>query len=76
MCAGAFGRGLVTGSRKSMATVWLVIGTIGMGAATIVFALLGIRAPQGSRYFFVITALITLIAFVSYLTMATGQGES
>jgi len=47
-----------------------------MGAAAVAFALLGIRAPQGSRYFFVITALITLIAFVSYLAMATGQGEA
>jgi len=46
-----------------------------MGAAAVAFALLGIRAPQGSRYFFVITALITLIAFVSYLAMATGQGR-
>ena len=59
-----------------METVWLTLGTLGMGAATIAFALLGIRAPQGSRYFFVITALITLIAFVSYLAMATGQGEA
>jgi bacteriorhodopsin len=59
-----------------METVWLVTGTIGMGLSTIIFALLGIRAPEGSRYFFVITALITLIAFVSYLTMATGQGDT
>jgi bacteriorhodopsin len=57
-----------------METVWLTLGTFGMGLGTVAFVLLGIRAPEGSRYFFVITALITLIAFVSYLTMATGQG--
>lgn len=59
-----------------METVWLSIGALGMGLGAIAFAALGIRAPEGSRYFFVITTLIALIAFVSYLAMATGQGDT
>ena len=59
-----------------MTTLWLTLGTIGMGVGTVAFVLLGIRAPEGSRHFFVITTLITLIAFVAYLIMATGQGET
>jgi bacteriorhodopsin len=59
-----------------MSTVWLSIGTIGMALGTVAFILMGLRAPQGSRYFFVITASITLIAFISYLVMTTGQGST
>lgn len=59
-----------------MDTVWLSVGTLGMLIGTIVFVALGLRAPQGSRYFFVITAGITLIAFISYFVMATGNGVS
>ncbi len=47
-----------------------------MALGTVAFVLLGLRAPQGSRYFFVITASITLIAFISYLVMTTGQGST
>ncbi len=59
-----------------MSTVWLSIGTVGMALGTVAFILMGLRAPQGSRYFFVITASITLIAFISYLVMTTGQGST
>ena len=59
-----------------MSTVWLSIGTVGMAFGTVAFILLGLRAPQGSRYFFVITASITLIAFISYIVMTTGQGST
>lgn len=59
-----------------METVFLTIGVIGMLAGTLTFGGLALRAPEGSRYFFVITALITLIAFISYLAMATGQGST
>lgn len=59
-----------------MDTVWLSIGTAGMALGTLAFILMGLRAPQGSRYFFVITASITLIAFIAYLVMATGQGST
>ncbi len=58
-----------------MITLWLVIGTVVMLAATLYFIFLGFTsAPQGSRHFYFITALITLIAFVAYLSMSTGQG--
>jgi bacteriorhodopsin len=59
-----------------METVWLSLGALGMGLGAIAFAALVIRAPEGSRYFYVITTLIALIAFVSYLAMATGQGDA
>lgn len=57
-----------------MVTFWLVIGTIVMLAATVFFAYLGINAPSGSRLFFIITVLITLIAFIAYFSMAAGKG--
>ncbi len=59
-----------------MSTVWLSLGTLGMALGTIAFIFLGLKAPQGSRHFFVITASITLIAFISYLVMAAGGGTS
>lgn len=59
-----------------MITTLLWIGTIGMLLGTVAFVGLGLRAPAGSRYFYVITALITLIAFLSYLAMATGAGQT
>jgi bacteriorhodopsin len=57
-------------------TLLLAIGTLGMGLGTLAFTLMGLRAPVGSRYFFVITASITGIAFIAYLIMATGQGST
>lgn len=59
-----------------METVFLTIGVVGMLIGTLTFGGLALRAPEGSRYFFVITALITLIAFISYLAMATGEGST
>lgn len=59
-----------------MITLLLAIGTVGMALGTIAFVSMGLRAPVGSRYFFVITASITGIAFISYLIMATGQGST
>jgi bacteriorhodopsin len=55
-----------------METFWLVLGTLSFIAATVVFVFLMTRAPQGSRHFFVITAVITGVAAFFYLTMTTG----
>lgn len=55
-----------------MQTLWLTLGTLGFVAATVFFIFLMTRAPQGSRHFFVITAVITGVAAFFYLTMTTG----
>jgi bacteriorhodopsin len=55
-----------------METLWLTIGTLSFIAATVFFLFLMTRAPQGSRHFFVITAVITGVAAFFYLTMTTG----
>ena len=59
-----------------METLWLIVGTLGMGLATAYFMYLGTQAPEGGRYFYWITAAITGVAFVSYLAMATGAGST
>ncbi len=56
-----------------METLWLTLGTLSFIAATVFFIFLMTRAPQGSRHFFVITAIITGVAGFFYLTMATGS---
>src|ERR687893_2657055 len=55
-----------------METLWLTLGFLGFVATTVFFLFLMTRAPQGSRHFFVITAVITGVAGFFYLTMATG----
>jgi bacteriorhodopsin len=55
-----------------METLWLTLGTLSFIAATIFFIFLMTRAPQGSRHFFIITAVITGVAAFFYLTMSTG----
>ena len=55
-----------------METLWLTIGTLSFIAATVFFLFLMTRAPQGSRHFFIITAVITGVAAFFYLTMTTG----
>lgn len=56
-----------------METLLLYIGFIGMLLGAIYFGVLGASAPQGSRYFFIITTIIAGTAAVMYLTMATGD---
>src|ERR671916_2386477 len=55
-----------------METLWLTLGTLSFIAATVFFLYLMTQAPQGSRHFFIITAIITGVAAFFYLTMATG----
>ena len=55
-----------------METLWLTIGTLGFAAATVYFLSLMNGAPEGSWYFFIITAAITGVAAFFYLTMSTG----
>jgi len=57
-------------------TLWLTIGTLGFVAATVYFLSLMSGAPEGSRYFFIITAVITGVAAFFYLTMSTGATSS
>lgn len=59
-----------------METLLLILGTLGMGLATAYFAYLGSQSPEGGRYFYWITALITGFAFISYLAMASGAGST
>jgi bacteriorhodopsin len=59
-----------------MATVWLIIGTIGFVAATVLFLYWATSAPAGTRHFYVITAVITGVAAFSYLMMSTGAGAT
>lgn len=59
-----------------METLWLIVGTLGMGIATAYFAFLGSQSAPGGRYFYWITAVITGVAFISYLAMATGAGST
>lgn len=57
-----------------METLLLWLGVIAFVAATGFFIFLGTQAPQGGRIFHVITAVITGMAALSYLLMATGPG--
>ena len=59
-----------------METLWLIIGTLGFIAATVFFIFLLTRAPEGSRHFFIITAVITGVAAFFYFTMSTGATSS
>ena len=59
-----------------MATVWLIIGTIGFVAATVLFLYWATSAPAGTRHFYVITAVITGVAAFSYMMMSTGAGAT
>lgn len=59
-----------------MATVWLIIGTIGFLAATVLFLHWATSAPAGTRHFYFITAVITGVAAFSYLMMSTGAGAT
>ncbi|WP_207956138.1 bacteriorhodopsin [Rubrobacter marinus] len=52
------------------------IGALGMLVGAVSFAYLGTQAPQGTRHFYAITFVIALIAFLSYLVMATGGGAT
>lgn len=58
-----------------MQTVWLILGTLIMGLSTAYFVYRGAQV-QGAQYFYWITAVITGVAFISYLTMATGAGST
>lgn len=58
-----------------METLLLWIGVLSFVVATIYFIFLGSQAPEGSRYFYVITSTITGVAAFSYLMMATGAGS-
>jgi len=53
-------------------TFWLILGTLSFIAATVFFLFLMTRAPQGSRHFLIITAVITAVAAFFYLTMTKG----
>ncbi|RYP18930.1 hypothetical protein DL765_003608 [Monosporascus sp. GIB2] len=53
-------------------TLWVVCAL--MGLASLVFYYLASRVPVQKRLFHFITSLITTIAFLSYLAMATGDG--
>ncbi|KAJ5605259.1 hypothetical protein N7510_010413, partial [Penicillium lagena] len=53
-------------------TLWVV--TVLMGISSLVFYILGARAPLPKRIFHTITSLITTISFITYLALATGQG--
>ncbi len=57
-----------------METFLLWIGVVGFVAATAFFIYLSSQAPEGSRHFHIITAVITGTAAFSYLMMATGAG--
>lgn len=59
-----------------METFWLLLGTLSFIAATVFFVFLMSQAPQGSRHFFIITAVITGVAGFFYLTMSTGATSS
>lgn len=59
-----------------METLWLTIGTLGFAAATLYFLSLMSGAPEGSRHFFIIMAVITGVAAFFYLTMSTGATSS
>lgn len=59
-----------------METLLLWIGVIGFVLATVLFIYLGTQAPQGSRVFHIVTAIITGTAAFSYLMMATGAGAT
>lgn len=59
-----------------MATVWLIIGTVGFIAATVLFLYWATTAPAGTRHFYIITAVITGVAAFSYLMMSTGAGAT
>src|SRR5215207_10119630 len=61
---------------ESMQTLWLTIGTLGFVAATVYFLSLMSGAPEGSRYYFIITAAITGVAAFFYLTISTGATSS
>jgi len=54
--------------------LWL--GVLGFVLATVFFIYLGTQAPQGSRIFHIVTAVITGTAAFSYLMMATGAGAT
>ncbi len=55
-----------------METLWLPLGALSSIAATVFFIFLMTGAPQGSRHFFIITAVITGVAGFFYFTMVTG----
>lgn len=57
-----------------METLLLWIGVVGFVAATAFFIYLSSQAPEGSRFFHIITVVITGTAAFSYLMMATGAG--
>lgn len=59
-----------------METVLLSIGALGMLGGAASFAYLGTQSPPGTRHFYAITFFIALIAFISYLVMATGGGAT
>ena len=59
-----------------METLWLTIGTLGFAAATVYFLSPMGGAPEGSRHFFIIMAVITGVAAFFYLTMSTGATSS
>ncbi|KAI1093192.1 opsin-1 [Rostrohypoxylon terebratum] len=53
-------------------TLWVVC--VLMGASSLAFYLMAMRVPVQKRFFHIITAFITTIAFLSYYAMATGDG--
>jgi bacteriorhodopsin len=52
--------------------LWL--GFIGMFVPTIYFSLATMKEPAGKKYFHVVTTMITAIASLAYLSMASGYG--
>ena len=56
------------------AVLW--IGCAGMGVGALAIAGLGLRAPRGQKYHFIMSAAVCAIAFTLYYTMANGLGIS
>lgn len=54
-----------------MTNLLLLIGTLAMGGATVLFVLMRQMAPKESRYLFAITGTVTFVACIAYLTMAS-----
>ena len=52
-----------------MQPVWLILGTLIMGLATVYFVYRGTQV-QGAQYFYWISAAVTGVAFISHLMMA------
>ncbi|KAI2473266.1 opsin-1 [Annulohypoxylon bovei var. microspora] len=61
-----------TSSEVGHRTLWVVC--VLMGLSSLAFYAMAMRVPVQKRFFHIITALVTTIAFLSYYAMATGDG--